>query len=221
MGAFRSQSGRVRAMSQSRMSQSGRLKSSRTSHRMISDNTEVDETLFASGKQTQGSPSLQQQRIVRPKEQMANLLGSDSVVMSSSELSRLKEAATVITPQEAAAAAKVKADGKASTMAAARARKQKIISMEAERKKNEAKSDLEMEAIEKDKHQLSRADFLVDEQRDDVKRMNQFVRYAKCSTIRDAQLEEKKALQRQMEEEEMRLDEVMEQERTRAVELAS
>merc|ERR1712100_384370 len=219
MGAFRSQSGRVRAMSQSRMSQSGRLKSSRTSHRMISDNTEVDETLFASGKQTKGRPRSNNNASYVSKEQMANLLGSDSVVMSSSELSRLKEAATVITPQEAAAQAKQKADDKAGTMAAARARKQKIISMEAERKKNEAKSDLEMEAIEKDKHQLSRADFLVDEQRDDVKRMNQFVRYAKCSTIRDAQLEEKKALQRQMEEEEMRLDEVMEQERTRAVEL--
>merc|ERR1712178_418010 len=84
---------------------------------------------------------------------------------------------------------------------------------------NEAKSDLEMEAIEKDKHSLTRADFLVDEQRDDVKRMNQFVRYSKCATIRDAQLEEKKALQRQEEEEEMRLDEVMEHERVRAVEL--
>merc|ERR1711959_217492 len=71
----------------------------------------------------------------------------------------------------------------------------------------------------KDKHTMGRADFLVDEQRDDVKRMNQFVRYSKCATIRDAQLEEKKALQRQDEEEEMRLDEVMEHERVRAVEL--
>merc|ERR1711959_476357 len=139
--------------------------------------------------------------------------------IQSQELRRLKEAATVITPAEAAAQAKAKADVKEAAMAQARARKEKIISMEAERKKNEAKSDLEMEQMEKDKHSLSRADFLVDEQRDDVKRMNQFVRFAKCSTIRDAQLEEKKALQRQSEEEEMRLDEVMEQERTRAVEL--
>merc|ERR1711959_586547 len=139
--------------------------------------------------------------------------------IQSQELRRLKEAATVITPAEAAAQAKARADEKAATMAAARARKEKIISMEAERKKNEAKSDLELEQMEKDKHSLSRADFLVDEQRDDVKRMNQFVRYAKCATIRDAQLEEKKALQRQTEEEEMRLDEGMEQERVRAVEL--
>merc|ERR1719331_3392968 len=177
---------------------------------MISNTSEVDETLFASGNRSrQGRPRSELGASYVSKEQMANLLGADSVVMSNTELRRLKESATVITPQEAAAQAKQKADAKAGTMAAARARKQKIISMEAERKKNEAKSDLEMEAIEKDKHQLSRADFLVDEQRDDVKRMNQFVRYAKCSTIRDAQLEE----------EEMRLDEVMEDERVRAVEL--
>jgi len=150
---------------------------------------------------------------------MANLIGGDSVVISSNELQRLKESATVITPQEAARQAQMASSAKAETMAAARARKEKIISMEAERKKNEAKSDLELEQIEKDKHTMGRADFLVDEQRDDVKRMNQFVRYSKCATIRDAQLEEKKALQRQDEEEEMRLDEVMEHERVRAVEL--
>merc|ERR1712196_568149 len=40
-----------------------------------------------------------------------------------------------------------------------------------------------------------------------------------CAAIRDAQLEEKKALQRQQEEEEMYLDAQMEEERARAVEL--
>jgi len=197
------------------------LKSSRSNYKMINNHSEVDETLFASGNRSrQGRPRSEVGSCSYvSKEQMTNLLGADSVVMSQSELTRLKESATVITPQQAAEQAKYKAGEKAKTMAAARARKQKIISMEAERKKNEAKSDLEMEQIEKDKHQLSRADFLVDEQRDDVKRMNQFVRYSKCSTIRDAQLEEKKALQRQDEEEEMRLDEVMEDERVRAVEL--
>merc|ERR1712153_221006 len=90
------------------------------------------------------------------------------------------------------------------TMAVSKARKDKIISMEVERKKKEAKSDLEVEKVEKDKHQLSRADFLVDEQRDDVKKMNQYVKYAKCAAIRDAQLEEKKGLQRQNQVEEER-----------------
>merc|ERR1711871_517008 len=205
-------------MSRAGSANSRTLKSSRSNYKMISNHSEVDETLFASGNRSrQGRPRSEVGGTSYvSKEQMANLLGSDSVVLGQSELRRLKESATVITPQEAAHQAKAKADEKAKTMAAARARKQKIISMEAERKKNEAKSGLEME---QNKHQLSRADFLVDEQRDDVKRMNQFVRYAKCSTIRDAQLEEKKALQRQMEEEEMRLDEVMEQERARAVEL--
>merc|ERR1711988_269847 len=189
------------AMARAGSAQSRTLKSSRSNYKLLANTSEVDETLFASGgnRSRQGRPrSDAGGTSYVSKEQMANLLGADSVVMSQTELRRLKESATVITPQEAAAQAKRSADDKAKTMAAARARKQKIISMEAERKKNEAKSDLEMEAIEKDKHQLSRADFLVDEQRDDVKRMNQFVRYAKCSTIRDAQLEEKKALQRQM-----------------------
>merc|ERR1719247_1651975 len=188
---------------------------------MISNHSEVDETLFASGNRSrQGRPrSNAGDTAYVSKEQMANLLGADSAVMSNTELRRLKESATVITPQQAAEQAKNMAGEKAKTMAAARARKEKIISMEAERKKNEAKSDLELEQIEKDKHTMGRADFLVDEQRDDVKRMNQFVRYSKCATIRDAQLEEKKALQRQDEAEEMRLDEVTEAERVRAVEL--
>merc|ERR1711934_1221717 len=118
--------------------------------------------------------------------------------------------------QMQAAARKAEQDEK---FAVAKARKDKILAMEVERKKKEAKSDLELEAIEKEKHQLSRADFLVDEQRDDVKKMNQYVKYAKCAAIRDAQLEEKKALQRQQEEEEMYLDHQMEEERQRAVEL--
>jgi len=198
------------------------LKSSRSNYKLIGKQSEVDETLFGNGtgKSRSGRPRSDGGGVsFVSKEQMANMIGADSVVISGGELMRLKEAATVITPAEAAYQASLKAEQKASTMAVARARKEKIISMEAERKKNEAKSDLEMEAIEKDKHTMGRADFLVDEQRDDVKRMNQFVRYSKCATIRDAQLEEKKALQRQEEEEEMRLDEVMEHERVRAVEL--
>merc|ERR1711959_322043 len=80
--------------------------------------------------------------------------------IQSQELRRLKEAATVITPAEAAAQAKAKADDKAATMAQARARKEKIISMEAERKKNEAKSELEVEQMEKAKRRQERLDYL-------------------------------------------------------------
>jgi len=194
------------------------LSSKRSTYKMIAPHSEVDETLFASSK---GRPRSRQEATggvsYVSKDMMASF--NDALVIGGGEYDRLREAATVRTQQmeqEEAAARKAQQDEK---FAVAKARKDKILAMEVERKKKEAKSDLELEAIEKEKHQLSRADFLVDEQRDDVKKMNQYVKYAKCAAIRDAQLEEKKALQRQQEEEEMYLDAQMEEERARAVEL--
>merc|ERR1711871_1098001 len=114
-------------MSRAGSANSRTLKSSRSNYKMISNHSEVDETLFASGNRSrQGRPrSNAGDTAYVSKEQMANLLGADSVVMSNTELRRLKESATVITPQEAAAQAKQKADEKAGTMARARERKQK------------------------------------------------------------------------------------------------
>jgi hypothetical protein len=183
---------------------------------MISRNSEVDETLFAS--QTKGRPRSQTMGASYVSKDMMSSI-ANSLVVGQSEFDRLKDASIVRThemEQQAAAHARAAQDQK---FAVAKARKDKILAMEVERKKKEAKSDLEIEAIEKEKHQLSRADFLVDEQRDDVKKMNQYVKYAKCAAIRDAQLEEKKSLQRQNEEEEMYLDSQMEEERIKAVEL--
>merc|ERR1711959_399170 len=192
------------------------LSSKRSNYKMIAPHSEVDETLFAT--QQKGRPrSRNEGASYISKDMMASF--GDALVIGGGEYDRLRDAATVRTQemeQMQAAARKAEQDEK---FAVAKARKDKILAMEVERKKKEAKSDLELEAIEKEKHQLSRADFLVDEQRDDVKKMNQYVKYAKCAAIRDAQLEEKKALQRQQEEEEMYLDHQMEEERQRAVEL--
>merc|ERR1712166_1154375 len=195
-------------------SQGSRLSSKRSNYKLLSKTSEVDETLFAT--QPKGRPrSNQGQNSYVSKDMMASF--ADASVIGDAELRRLKEASVVRTHlMEQQDAEQAKSD-KDKTMAVAKARKDKILAMEEERKKKEAKSDLEMESIEKDKHQLSRADFLVDEQRDDVKKMNQYVKYAKCAAIRDAQLEEKKSLQRQQEEEDMLMDHQMEEEREHAV----
>lgn len=42
---------------------------------------------------------------------------------------------------------------------------------------------------------LARAEAQLDEEKDDVKHMNQMVIYSKCVTIRDKQLEEQKQLE--------------------------
>merc|ERR1712028_324929 len=196
-------------------SRGSRLSSKRSTYKMISDKSEVDETLFGQPtKSTRGRPRSGEAAAYVSKEMMASL--NDCTVIGSAELERLKEASTVKTREMEAHNASIAKAERDKTMAVAKARKDKIISMEVERKKKEAKSDLEVEKV---KHQLSRADFLVDEQRDDVKKMNQYLRYAKCAAIRDAQLEEKKALQRQDEEEEMFMDHQMEEERQHAVNL--
>lgn len=60
---------------------------------------------------------------------------------------------------------------------------------------------------------LSKAEMAAMEEMDDVKHMNQMQLYAKCVTIRDAQIEEKKHMMLEEEEEERRLDLMMEIER--------
>ncbi|CAD7697326.1 unnamed protein product [Ostreobium quekettii] len=53
---------------------------------------------------------------------------------------------------------------------------------------------------------------------DDVKHMNQMILYSKCVTIRDAQIEEKRNMMIESEEESRRLDLMMEIERLKAIE---
>ena len=55
-----------------------------------------------------------------------------------------------------------------------------------------------------------RAARLIEEQMDDVKRMNQMALYSKCVTIRDAQIEERRHVLEEALEEERRLDVMME-----------
>jgi len=60
---------------------------------------------------------------------------------------------------------------------------------------------------------LAQAEHQLDEQIDEVKKMNEMMVYSKCVTIRDKQLEEQKALESEYREEERRLDIMMEIER--------
>jgi len=57
----------------------------------------------------------------------------------------------------------------------------------------------------------------LDEQLDDVKKMNQMVFYSKVVTVRDKQLEESKLLEREYIEEQKKLDLMMEIERLKAI----
>merc|ERR1719343_1812794 len=99
------------------------------------------------------------------------------------------------------------------------ARKEKIRQMEEERKKNALLADKEKDGRAQKNSVLERAKQMLDEDMDDVKHMNQMMLYSKVVTIRDAQLQEKRFVQAEKEEEERSLDSMMEVERLKALQM--
>ena len=116
-----------------------------------------------------------------------------------------------------------------------------------ERKKNEKLTDLEQEEKEKAEYLRSKANELMQEQEDEIKHLNEVGHYhyrcsfyynsccyidsklfkllfdfqlilnAKCHAIRDAQLQEKGQISKEMRTEELRLDQMMELDRINAI----
>ena len=58
---------------------------------------------------------------------------------------------------------------------------------------------------------------MMDEQDDEIKKLNEVILNAKCHAIRDAQLREKSEISRSMKDEEERLDVMMEIDRVKAL----
>ncbi|XP_065171625.1 cilia- and flagella-associated protein 45-like [Atheta coriaria] len=77
--------------------------------------------------------------------------------------------------------------------------------------------EAEMEATKKNQYMLQRARELRQEQEDEVKTLNGIILASKCLAIREAQIAEKKIIAKELEDEERRLDLMMEQERQRAM----
>merc|ERR1719230_2278758 len=94
-----------------------------------------------------------------------------------------------------------------------------MMQMEEERKKNEALKGENGEGRAQKNSVLERAKQMMDEEMDDVKHMNQMMLYSKVVTIRDAQIQEKRGVQSEREEEERQLDMMMEIERLKALKM--
>lgn len=71
--------------------------------------------------------------------------------------------------------------------------------------------------MEDDSEVMAKAKSLLEEQDDEIKKINEYVLNAKCHAIRDVQLKEKGEIAQSMLEEKNRLDLMMEIERTKAV----
>ena len=207
---------------------------SRSSYRRVAPTSQVDEALFGNtdtpsaakraGSQGGGRRGGPAAADVVSMESIEKLLGNrpqanapDSTVITSDDLDRMRNASTIVSQAELMETRKAMAATKAEQQAKAKARKERMIAAEADRKKAAPKSDSENIQIAKNNATLATAKSKMDEELDDVKAMNQMMAYAKCVTIRDAQISEKVEMQMEMEEEERRLDTIMEIERVKSI----
>ena len=178
----------------------------------------VDDSLFGA-KASQPGSTISKERLDKLLNEKPAHVETDSIVISGNELDRLRKLATVVNKADVERQRQEAEKAKQAAQAKARERKEKMIAMEAKRKANLAKSDLEVEDEGKMSNLLENAERARDEQLDDVKHMNQMMLYAKCVTIRDAQLLEKQMIQKEKADHEKAIDMLMEQERLKAIEL--
>ena len=73
------------------------------------------------------------------------------------------------------------------------------------------------EAKERSQYLLEKAQEQIEEEEDEIKKLNELILNAKCHAIRDAQLIEKVEIKKEQLEEEKRLDEMMENDRLKAL----
>lgn len=100
------------------------------------------------------------------------------------------------------------------------ARKQRMQRFDREhRQRSDEPTDAERLQQDRDNATLRQARSRLDAEKDDVKHMNSMMEYAKCVTIRDAQILEKQHIQQNRAIEERRLDLMMEVERIKNIKL--
>lgn len=144
---------------------------------------------------------------------------ADAVVIPASELNRLRDNATLLSKADQDEIKRRAEEAYNERMKKSQMRKEKILQMEEERKKNEMMMEKDKDGRAQKNSVLERAKQKLDEDLDDVKHMNQMMLYSKIVTIRDAQIQEKRSVQAEKEEEERQLDMMMEIERLKALQM--
>ncbi|XP_042537937.1 cilia- and flagella-associated protein 45 [Dipodomys spectabilis] len=152
--------------------------------------------------------------LIVPKEDPSG----ESLIISPEEFERIKEASHVPTKEELEAREQALKKEKEAVVDAVMTRKKIMKQKEMVWNIHKKLSDLEEEAKERAQNLLQRADKLRLEQEEELKDMSKIILNAKCHAIRDAQILEKQQIQKELDEEEKRLDQMMEVERRMSLE---
>jgi hypothetical protein len=152
------------------------------------------------------------------RHQARKTADKDSVVISAAEFGYMARSARIETAEERKKVNQQANDIRIKQIEKAKARKAHMQRMEEERKQRAPLRNAEEEAqLHAGNSLLAYAKRTLDEELDDVKHMNQMTLYAKCVTIRDQQLLEKKRMREQAIKEDKRADAAMEVERIKAL----
>ncbi|XP_037362590.1 cilia- and flagella-associated protein 45 [Talpa occidentalis] len=141
----------------------------------------------------------------------------ESLIMSPEEFERIKCASQVLTAEELEAREQNFKKEKEAIVDAVTTRKKIMKQKEMIWRNNKKLSDLEEEAKERAQSLLQRASKLRMEQEEELKDMSKLILNAKCHAIRDAQILEKQLIQKELDAEEKRLDQMMEVERQKSI----
>ncbi|ELK38508.1 Coiled-coil domain-containing protein 19, mitochondrial [Myotis davidii] len=137
--------------------------------------------------------------------------------MSPEEFERIKWASQVLTKEELEGRAQAFKKEKEAALDAVTTRKKVMKQKEMIWMKNKKLDDLEEEAKERAQNLLQRANKLRIEQEEELRDMSKIILNAKCHAVRDAQILEKQLIQKELDAEEKRLDQMMETERQKSL----
>ncbi|XP_038649336.1 cilia- and flagella-associated protein 45 [Scyliorhinus canicula] len=142
-----------------------------------------------------------------------------TLIMSTDEFERIKNASHVVSEEERETMRVVKNAERMEAAEKAGERKSFIRTQELQRRKNEKLNEVEEAARDRALYLLEKANALRLEQEDEIKQINETITDARCHAIRDAQILEKEQIEKEMMQEEKRLDTMMELDRQKAIKM--
>ncbi|XP_051003880.1 cilia- and flagella-associated protein 45 [Acomys russatus] len=141
----------------------------------------------------------------------------ESLIISPEEFERIKWASQVLTKEELEAREQALKKEKEAILEAVTMRKKIMKQKEMAWSNNKKLSDLEEVARDRAQNLLQRANKLRMEREEELKDMSKIILNAKCHAIRDAQILEKQQIQKELDAEEKRLDQMMEIDRQKSL----
>ena len=148
----------------------------------------VDESLFGSNKKIEngqsqmakaGATILSINELRRIREQTEKGLQKDAAILSKTELDRIRQASVIMTKDQQDQEKQIVEEQKEKQMAVHNARKKRMFQIDKELRSKLSPNEFEVENTEKKESVLNRAQDILDQEKDDVKTMNQMVLYAK------------------------------------------